>query len=198
MNAGLDLEMPFAMLHPRQLPEAVADGRVSLERVDDAVRRILRQQLRFAGVGDGRYGPEVVACDEHRALAREVATRSIVLLRNEPVDGVPVLPLDSGTLRRVEVIGRLAAVPNTGDRGSSAVRPPYVVTPLDGLRAAIGPAVEVVHDDGSDLARAVALAADADARARRAAAADAARAAACTAAGLAARAGEHRGHGHRR
>jgi beta-glucosidase len=63
----------------------------------------------------------------------------------------------------VAVIGRLAAVPNTGDGGSSNTRPPYVVTPLEGLRATLGPDVEVRHDDGSDPARAAEVASDADA-----------------------------------
>jgi beta-glucosidase len=165
INAGLDLEMPFRMLHDQHLGPALESGEVSMATVDTAVTRILREQLRFASVGaDGSYGPEVVACEEHRLLAREVATRSIVLLRNEAVDGVPALPFDPTRMTRLAVIGRLAAIENTGDRGSSAVRPPYVVTPLEGLRAALGPlGVEVVHDDGSDPAAACGVAADADA-----------------------------------
>jgi beta-glucosidase len=69
-----------------------------------------------------------------------------VLLRNEPVDGRPLLPLDPGRLARVAVLGRLADVANTGDHGSSDVRAPAVVTPLAGLRAAL-PGVEVSHVD---------------------------------------------------
>ncbi len=166
VNAGLDLEMPFRMINDQFLAGAVERGEVSPERIDDAVIRLLREQLRFADVGaddPAAYGPEVVGCAAHRALAREVATRSIVLLRNEVVDGAPVLPFDTTSLRRVAVVGRLAAVPNTGDHGSSAVRPPYVITPLDGLRAALEPAgVEVVHDDGSDIERAARLVASED------------------------------------
>jgi beta-glucosidase len=64
----------------------------------------------------------------------------------------------------VAVIGRLAAVPNTGDHGSSDVVAPYIVTPLEGLRAALEPlGVEVVHDSGDDPARAARLAANAGA-----------------------------------
>jgi beta-glucosidase len=57
------------------------------------------------------------------------------------------------------VIGRLAATKNLGDGGSSNVHPPHVVTPLDGLRAAL-PETTIVHDDGGN---AGAVAADADA-----------------------------------
>jgi beta-glucosidase len=90
VNAGLDLEMPFR-LRFRRLARLARSGWVPPERVDDAALRILRQQLRFLR-GNGRpgdhsreenaYRPEHVASAEHRALAREVAERSIVLLRN--------------------------------------------------------------------------------------------------------------------
>lgn len=165
IKAGLDLEMPFRMIHDQHLAAAVEAGEVSVGVVDRAALRLLRQQLRFRtpSAGPDRPGAEVVACAEHRALAREVATRSIVLLRNEPVDGHRVLPLDSSGLGPVAVIGRLAAIENTGDRGSSAVRPPHVVTPLEGLRAALAPiGVEVVHHDGADPIAAATVAAGAE------------------------------------
>ena len=66
----------------------------------------------------------MVASAEHRALAREVAGRSMVLLRNEPVGDRPLLPLDRAALGRLAVVGRLADLPNTGDHGSSDVRAP--------------------------------------------------------------------------
>ena len=171
VNAGLDLEMPARLFMGDKLVKAVERGEVPLERIDDAALRLIRQQLRFAEVGDGDYGPEVIACDKHRALAREVATRAIVLLRNELVDGRPVLPLatggaggGAGDLRRLAVIGNLAAVPNTGDRGSSNVTAPYVVTPLEGLRTALAPlGGQVVHDPGTDPVRAAKAAEAADA-----------------------------------
>ncbi len=175
VNAGLDLEMPARLFIDDRVAEAVARGLVPQARVDDAALRLVRQQLRFATVGDGEYGADVIGCAEHRALAREAATKGIVLLRNEAVRGAgtvsgaspsrrPVLPLDLRELRRMAVIGRLAAVPNTGDHGSSKVTAPYVVTPLEGLKAALGPlGVEVLHDDGSRPERASALAAGVDA-----------------------------------
>ena len=186
VNAGLDLEMPARIFIDDRVAQAVARGPVPQARVDDAALRLIRQQLRFAAVGDGEYGAEVIACDEHRALAREAATKGIVLLRNEAVrsgdsfsgpalsslscllapsgaTSQPVLPLDPRGLHRLAVIGRLANVPNTGDHGSSQVRAPYVVTPLDGLRAALEPlGADVVHDDGSQPGRAAALASGTD------------------------------------
>jgi beta-glucosidase len=168
IGAGLDLEMPSPLFVNDRVGKAVARGILPQARVDDAALRLIRQQLRFASVGDGNYDRSVVACDEHRALAREAATKGIVLLRNESAGrgepGRPLLPFDPADLRRLAVIGRLADQANTGDHGSSDVTPPYVVTPLAGLQRALGPVgVEVTHDDGSQLERAKEVAASADA-----------------------------------
>ena len=155
--SGQDIEMPFAMHLHRGLKALVENGQVSLARIDDAALRILRQQVRFASGRDPRqYGREIVGCAAHRALAREAAQKSIVLLRNE--DGI--LPLNP-SIAKIALIGRLAAVPNTGDGGSSNTKPDHVVTPLEGLRAALGDD-KVVHDEGSDPARAAQAAAAAE------------------------------------
>lgn len=151
--AGLDLEMPFKMVLAASLEEAVAQGTVPISRIDDAVLRQLRAQL---AVPAGDYPPSLRGCAAHRALAREAATKAIVLLRNES----GALPFSG--LRSLAVLGRLAAVPNLGDHGSSDTRPTSVVTPLEGLRAT-DPAMAIHYDDGSDQRRAAALAAGCEA-----------------------------------
>jgi beta-glucosidase len=153
--AGQDLEMPFQMHFHGHLKRLVEDGEVPLERVDDAVLRILRQQFRLLKPGD--YPAELVGSQGHRALAREAAQKSIVLLQNAG----DLLPLQG--LRKIAVIGRLAGTPNTGDGGSSNTRPAYVVTPLAGIQAALDGQAEVVYDDGSQLDRARATAQAVDA-----------------------------------
>ena len=158
LEAGLDLEMPFRWRF-RRLDRLVRRGRVREERVDDAALRLLRQQVRFAARGGepGRYRPDAVAGEAHRALAREVAERSMVLLRNEevrsgPAAGRPTLPLDPDDVQSLALFGRLAQVPVTGDRGSSQVRAPSVVTIAQGLAAAgERHVVDVTHHRGDDL-----------------------------------------------
>jgi len=157
--AGLDVEMPVGRCYGKKLVRLVEAGEVPLDVVDEAVLRILRRKIQFAPVGvPERYQKQAVAGEAHRALARESATKSMVLLRNEPVGdhgGSPLLPLEPAHLRRIALIGRLAAEPNPGDlRGSSTVRPTHVVTPLEGLRAALGPAVQIDTCDGRTLRRA--------------------------------------------
>jgi beta-glucosidase len=140
--AGQDLEMPFHMVYHPALRRLVRRGEVPVARIDDALTQLLRQQLRFASQDD--YPATVRACGMHVALARESAVKSVVLLENKD----EALPLSCGT--RLAVIGRLADTPNLGDRGSSDTRPPYVVTPLQGLRDAAGD--EVRYAQGDDLA----------------------------------------------
>ena len=156
--AGQDLEMPFRLHFDRSLKELVEDGEVPIERIDDACLRLLRQQVRF---GQGRnpqdYGPEAVGSAASRKLAREAAQKGIVLLKNEG----GLLPLKR--VKRLAVVGRLADTPNIGDAGSSNTLPAYVVTPLQGMRDALGSDVEIVYDDGSDVQRAAAIVHGADA-----------------------------------
>jgi beta-glucosidase len=150
LAAGLDVEMPYRMFRAHGLPDALAAGGVSEDDVAQAATRVVATLLRFhPTLQRPRPAVDVLACDEHRALAREAATKAIVLLRNEPVGGAPALPLDGAALRQLAVVGRLAAIRNLGDGGSSDVWAPEVVTVLDGLRAAL-PNTAVTHADEAD------------------------------------------------
>lgn len=162
--AGLDVEMPARMVRRGGLDAALAGGTVAPAAIAACVTRTVAAMLRHAtdpARDRSPVGADVIASPAHRALAREAAAKAIVLLRNEPVDDEPVLPLDPTRLRRVAVIGHLAEARNLGDGGSSDVYAPEVVTQLEGLRAAL-PDAEVVHHDGRDLVAAAALAATAD------------------------------------
>lgn len=157
VEAGLDIEMPYRQQRMQHLPQALAEGRLTLARVEACAERIVATLLRFSHLLEASPDRAIIAGSEHRDLAREAAQKSIVLLRNEG----PLLPLDASRLRRLAVIGELAAVPNLGDGGSSDVHPPHVVTPLAGLQAAL-PGVQIVHVAGANLAEAAAAARDSD------------------------------------
>jgi beta-glucosidase len=161
LEAGLDIEAPFAQQRAAQLLGAIASGTTSWDAVRRSGLRILATQVRFYAQREVlEPEPDTVTSTAHIALAREVAARSMVLLRNEPVDGTPVLPLNPQTLRTLAVLGRLSDVANTGDNGSSDVRAPYVVTALAGLTSAL-PGVDVRHSAAGP-AEAAALAAASD------------------------------------
>jgi beta-glucosidase-like glycosyl hydrolase len=158
LRAGLDVEEPFRQQRAENLPADLAEGRASWDDVDRAARRILRTQIHhYATRADEEPSLDEVFSAPHRALAREVAARSMVLLKNDPVAGVPVLPLRRDAVSSIAVIGRLADVANTGDHGSSDVRAPEVVTPLQGLTAALpGATVRHVPEDSAEAAAAAA------------------------------------------
>ncbi|MCB9592567.1 MAG: glycoside hydrolase family 3 C-terminal domain-containing protein [Sandaracinaceae bacterium] len=130
VTAGLDIEMP-SPTEFRFMQRALAAGEITEPDLDDAVRHILRAQFCFGLDTRERVldDPSARETAEHLALAREVATRGIVLLRNE-AGALPLAPTAS-----VVVVGRNADVENIGDEGSSDVSSSEVITALEGLAA---------------------------------------------------------------
>ena len=162
LRAGLDVEMPYRMIRAEHLGDDIEAGEASWAEVDRAVERVVATRLRFADVIDAAVpGRDVLADSAHRSLAREAAAKSVVLLRNEPVDGAPLLPLAVRAGGSVALIGTLATAVNLGDGGSSDVWAPEVVTVADGLRSAL-PGVTVRVDEGTDPDETAALASSAD------------------------------------
>ncbi len=161
LEAGMDVEMPLRLLRARDLPAALRSGDLARATVLRSARRILRTCVLHAATRESMSpSPALIASPAHRALAHQVAAESIVLLKNETVGAAPLLPLASAT-RHVAVIGRLAARANLGDHGSSRVRPPSTVSPLQGLREAL-PWVRITTTSGRNERAAAALAAAAE------------------------------------
>src|SRR5262249_19201945 len=104
------------------------------------------------------YPKTLVASQEHIALAREVAEKSLVLLKNE----ASTLPFDKNVVKTGALIGQLGTTANVGDHGSSWVDPPFVVTPLAGLKKVLGPSVQVFSHNGKKLDEAKKVAAAGD------------------------------------
>ena len=155
-NGGQDMEMMWTQYFGDRLVQAVKDGFVPEEKINEAALRIVRTILAF-DKDHKEYDMSVVGCAEHIAVAKEVAEKGITLIKNNGV-----LPLKKDEIKKLAVIGKLGNVANIGDHGSSWVRPPYVVTPEEGLKKA-NPGCEVVFNDASDLESAKALAKEADA-----------------------------------
>ncbi|KAF9894647.1 hypothetical protein FE257_006535 [Aspergillus nanangensis] len=156
LRNGLDVEAPFRQQRAMRLEKALEDGEVSWESVYEACRRILATQVRFAVETEEASQPpgpeEVVFCAAHQELAREVAARGTVLLKNSQL----LLPLEQhDAISRIAVVGRLATVANTGDKGSSQVFAPRVVTAREGIRAAFPDAQIDVADEPEQAAQIV-------------------------------------------
>jgi beta-glucosidase len=173
LHAGVDVDMVSA-IYVKDLPAAVEAGRVPMAEVDAAVRRVLNAKYRLGLFEDpyrycrdaGRQQALTLA-PEHRAAARRMAQKSMVLLENEGA----VLPLskDIGTLA---VIGPLADEPWAMLGNWVGIgRPEDAVTPLAALRERIGPrtrllvakGAQVDGDDTSGFEEAVRAARQADA-----------------------------------
>lgn len=159
VQSGMNVEMPCFCRYVEEIPKAVEDGRLDIADVDEAVGYILRTVLFYETRKDPQeYTADLLACEEHVAVAKRAADESMVLLKNEN----NVLPFSKQTTDKIVVLGVLGDTENIGDHGSSRVHPYYTITPLKGLMKKM-PQAQVLYDDGSDLERAKALAEDADA-----------------------------------
>jgi len=149
-NGGLDIAMP-AMGSPwgDKLIAAVESGQVPMEVIDEQVRRVLRLAAR---VGALAGAPESVPPDRRptvidgASLARQIAARSFVLAAN--VGGA--LPLDPAALSSVALIGALARDARVLGGGSATVFPAHIVSPLEGLSAALPESVKLTFALGAD------------------------------------------------
>jgi len=149
-NAGVDIDM-VSQTYRQYLPTLVRTGQVSLTAVDNAVRRVLQAKQRLGLLDDPyRYSDEArqranVLTPQHRALAREAAQKSIVLLKNTDA----LLPL-SKHLRNVLVVGSLATdAEATLGPWALAAHPEDSITVLQGIRRAVAPGTEVVYLPGA-------------------------------------------------
>ncbi len=151
INAGVDVDL-VSRIYYEDLPAAVRSGRVSMAQIDASVRRMLNAKYR-SGLFDDPYryckdpAREVALTlnPEQRAAARRMAQKSFVLLENDDA----TLPL-SKSLRTLAVIGPLADH-RQSMLGNWAVagRQEDVVTPIEGLQAALGDGTRLIVARGS-------------------------------------------------
>ncbi|MDT0317917.1 beta-glucosidase family protein [Streptomyces millisiae] len=126
------------------LLSAVREGRIPETTIDRKVRRILLLASRVGALdGHEPAAPPRVTASDNVAFARHAATAGTVLLAN---DGT--LPLAPARLRRVAVIGQNARHARTQGGGSATVLPERVVSPLEGLRAAL-PDADITYTLGA-------------------------------------------------
>ena len=147
-NSGMDLEMPFGKFFNGKLLEAVKNGDVSETVIDDKVKRLMRVRFK-AGLFDrtGTIDETVVHRAEHKRLVLEAAGESIVLLKNKN----NLLPLDKNKLTSIAILGPNADHARVGGGGSSKVTPFYAISPLDGLKKAVGKNVKITYAFGTTI-----------------------------------------------
>ena len=157
VNSGLSLEMPRPHCYKiESLRDAFERQRFSETHLEDIVKRFLRMFF-LAGI----LGPQKSMVDSkepiqtHPELARRIAEEGMVLLKNDR----NLLPINLERIRKLAQLG-----PNLDTKlgrpqygGSSAVVPPYEITPLEGIRERCQKVVDIV-DDASETDLAIVIA----------------------------------------
>ena len=151
VNAGVDMDMQSAAFY-NYLKQSVEEGKVSEARIDEAVRDILRTKF-LLGLFDDPYRyfdtlreQQVIFSAAHQEAARDVARKSIVLLKNEN----QTLPL-AKDLRSIAVVGPLAD--NRSQligAWSAAGNGNDCVSLLEGIQGKVGENVQIRHARGCD------------------------------------------------
>lgn len=156
ITAGSDMDME-SNAYRGNLAQLVADNKVPQALLDDAVRRVLRKKFEL-GLFDDPYrfsdpGREQTALNNplHRQAAREMAAKSIVLLKNS----AKLLPL-SKDLKTIAFIGPLVQA-HKDNLGGWAVTLPgvdystFVVSQWDGLKNRLGSGTRLLYAKGSEI-----------------------------------------------
>jgi beta-glucosidase len=147
LSSGVDMEM-VGQLYNQHGAALLRQGKLRMAEVDEAVRRILRIKFR-AGLFDRPYVEEaressVLLSAENQRAAREVAARSLVLLKNQ----AETLPLRKD-VRTIAVVGPLADDPRAIiGSWSGDGRPQDAVTLLQGIKAKVSPRTKVLYEKG--------------------------------------------------
>lgn len=157
INAGVDMDMVGEGLLST-LKKSLEEGKVSMETIDTACRRILEAKYDL-----GLFHNPYKNCDvkkakteiftkENRNFARKVASESMVLLKNAPfgINNEAILPLKKqGT---IAVIGPLAnTAQNMAGTWSVATKQDKSITVLDGLKTVLGNQAKIVYAQGSNV-----------------------------------------------
>ncbi len=125
IRSGMDVEMPYLFRYS-VLSHKLRKGDIAEKDIDTSALRVLRALI--STLPEYKKQPKsVILSEEHVALARETATKGMVLLKNEN----KTLPLKCD--KKIAVVGRYADKRNTGDHGSSNVFSPYAITPYQGM-----------------------------------------------------------------
>ena len=146
---GLDVEMPGDTYMGQALIDSVNAGAVPVEVIDAKVRNLLRVRLTIPAVPADEANKEMTSQPEQQQIAYEVASRSIVLLKND----ANLLPIDPNKTKRIAVIGDNATKTMALGGVGAGVKTLYEVSPLQGLQNALKDSgIELLYAPGYNAA----------------------------------------------
>ncbi len=141
--AGLDVEMPGDWFFGKALLDSVRSGAVPEEIIDRKVGNILRVRLAIDPVEE-TSNVNAVSTPEHGKMVYQIASRSIVLLKNEG----SLLPLNLDKKPKIAIIGDNAIQKHAIGGIGAGVKTRYEVTPLEALEQKIGDRATLVFARG--------------------------------------------------
>lgn len=149
-NGGLDVEMPGQTYMGQALLDSVNAGVVSMEVIDAKVRNLLRVRLTIPAVPADEANKIMTSQPEQQQIAYQVASKSIVMLKNEPTEQLgKLLPLNLEKVKTVAVIGDNATKTMALGGVGAGVKTLYEITPLAGLQKALdGTNVQLLYAQG--------------------------------------------------
>ena len=142
MLHGLNVQMTGSTYLGQPVIDSIATGALTEDLVDEKVRQILRVRLAVEAVPADVANTKMTSQPESRQIAREVAEKSIVLLKNEGV-----LPIKAD-VKKIAVIGQNAVLKTQSGGMGAGVKALYEVTPLEGILARAGEDIEVTYAPG--------------------------------------------------
>jgi len=143
LKNGLNVEMPTKKFLGDALLDSVKAGVVPEELVNQRVREILRVRMAIAPIPAEEANKEITSRPPQQKIAYEVASKAIVLLKNEGE-----LPLDLTSRPVIAVIGANAEQTMAQGGLGAGVKTLYEITPLQGLKAKIGDKAEIRYAQG--------------------------------------------------
>ena len=142
MLHGLNVQMTGSNYLGQPVIDSIATGALSEDLVDEKVRQILRVRYAIKPVPADVANTVMTSQPESQQIAREVAEKSIVLLKNEDI-----LPVKAD-VKKIAVIGQNAVLKTQSGGMGAGVKALYEVTPLEGICKRAGKDVEVTYAPG--------------------------------------------------
>ncbi len=142
MLHGLNVQMTGSNYLGQPVIDSIATGALSEDLVDEKVRQILRVRYAIKPVPADVANTVMTSQPESQQIAREVAEKSIVLLKNEDI-----LPVKAD-VKKIAVIGQNAVLKTQSGGMGAGVKALYEVTPLEGICKRAGKNVEVTYAPG--------------------------------------------------
>ena len=142
-NAGQDVELDDVSIHEDQISDALDNGTLSEERLNEIVRRCLEVYFKIT---EGAEIPTEIDFKAHHAVAVRAAEQGAVLLKN---DGI--LPLDPKEKQTIAVIGQFAKTPSYMGGGSGHMNGITIDAGYDAICAIAGKNADILYADGYDI-----------------------------------------------